>query len=306
LNSQVQDDFTRQTLTCYAGGPEYFIIGPQKNTVMILIKMGGSIITDKTQPLTPRKQDIERLAGAISEMEEPVIVVHGGGSFGHYWSVRYDMHTEARDYDTTGVATVKNSMVRLNLIVLEALLKEGNKPYVVSPSGFMAGPNPIESRVEELARIAGSGMIPVTYGDALWYGGEEDKGARTYILSGDKIMTHLAGILRPRLCIFALSEDGLYRDMKSRTLVDVVSTRADTPPVALQAESTTQDPFCGPDGRMDVTGGMARKVGEATAISCMGIDVAFVNGRYTERLLGAASGEAFLGTLFEGVGLKEK
>ncbi len=50
---------------------------------------------------------------------------------------------------------------------------------------------------------------------------------------------------------------------------------------------------------MDVTGGMKRKVEEATRISKMGLDVFFVNGNKPERITNAVKGK-FEGTIFRG------
>lgn len=256
---------------------------------MILIKLGGSVITDKSRPLSASRPKIAAMARAIARIKEPAVIVHGGGSFGHYWSVKYDMHTAERDYDPKGVSVVKNSMVQLNLIILEELLRGGLRPYAMAPSGFMAGPRPIPSRVREVADIAAaSEMTPVTYGDAVWYG----DGSKTYILSGDKIMSHMARISRPRLCIFALAEDGLYTDMESKRLVERVPAGA-----GRTAASKLTSPG---SGAMDVTGGMARKVAEAARIAGYGIQVALVNGNRPKRILDAAtSSKGFRGTLFE-------
>ena len=57
---------------------------------MILIKLGGSIITNKEKPLSPRRKTIDNILKEIGKIKEPVILVHGGGSYGHYWSVKYD------------------------------------------------------------------------------------------------------------------------------------------------------------------------------------------------------------------------
>ena len=54
---------------------------------MILIKLGGSIITNKERPLSPRRKTIDIILKEISKIKEPVVMVHGGGSYGHYWSV---------------------------------------------------------------------------------------------------------------------------------------------------------------------------------------------------------------------------
>lgn len=252
---------------------------------MILIKLGGSIITDKTKPLSVKQKTIDSLCKTLKKIKEPLVVVHGGGSFGHYWSVKYDMHTKEKRYDLHGVAIVKNSMIELDKIILDSLLKHKLHPYSLPPTDFMSGNKPMPKKIKEISNIAISGLTPVTYGDALWYGKK-----KTYILSGDKIMTHLAKILKPRLCIFALNEDGLYSDLKSKTLIpeldaslrNAISKNDDTGTV------------------MDVTGGMTRKVTESLKISKMGVDVFFVNGNKPQRIIGAVADQKFKGTLFRG------
>ena len=246
---------------------------------MILIKLGGSIITNKEKPLSVRRKTINNLAKSLKKINEPMIIVHGGGSYGHYWSVKYNMHTKEKKYDLRGVAIVKNSMIELNKIILDSLLKNKLNPYCLPPTDFMSGNKPISKKVKEIEKIAKSGLIPVTYGDALWYGQK-----KTYILSGDKVMTHLAKILRPRLCIFVLNEDGLYSDLKSKKLIYELRDKRH-----LISEN-----------KMDVTGGMTRKVEEASKISKMGVSVFFVNGNKPERILKAVRNRKFEGTLFRG------
>lgn len=244
---------------------------------MILVKLGGSIITDKGKPLSARRRTTQKVAESLAGTGVPAAVVHGGGSFGHYWSVKYDMHTKEKRYEPRGVATVKNSMVHLHKMVLDAMFKAGLNPYSFPPAGFMSGGTAVPERMADLGRVSRAGMVPVTYGDALWH-----SGSKTYILSGDRIMTHLAGALRPRLCIFVLDEDGLYRDMRSRELIRVMNG----------------DDHAVSDAGMDVTGGMARKVREATAISDAGTPVFFVNGNRPDRIAKAIKDRTYEGTLF--------
>ena len=246
---------------------------------MILIKLGGSIITNKEKPLSARKKAIENLSKSLRKIDEPLVIVHGGGSYGHYWSVKYDMHTKEKRYDPKGVVLVKNSMIELNKIILDSLLKNRQNPYSLPPTDFMSGNKPITKKIREIEKIAKSGLIPVTYGDALWYGQ-----GKTYILSGDKIMTHLAKTLRPRLCIFALNEDGLYSDLKTKKLI--YELQGQLPSIS--------------ENKMDVTGGMARKVQEASKIAKMGINVFFTNGGKPDRIVKAVKNRAFEGTLFRG------
>ncbi|MBI5859564.1 MAG: gamma-glutamyl kinase [Nitrosarchaeum sp.] len=246
---------------------------------MILIKLGGSIITNKEKPLSPRKKTIENIAQHLKKIDEPIIIVHGGGSFGHYWSVKYDMHTRPMKYNTHGVSIVKNSMIELNKIILDAFLRNKMNPYCLPPTDFMSGDKPITNKIKEIEKIASAGLIPITFGDALWYGQK-----KTYILSGDKIMTYLSKILKPRLVVFALNEEGLYQDLKSKKLI---------------RELKGENPIISKNN-MDVTGGMTRKVQEATKISEMGMDVFFVNGNKPERIVKAVKNRKFEGTVFRG------
>ena len=244
---------------------------------MILIKLGGSIITNKDKPLSARRKTIYKVLKQIRKIKEPKIIVHGGGSYGHYWSVRYNMHTKPAKYDLKGVSVVKNSMIELNKIILNIALKNRLNPYSLPPTDFMSGNRSIKSKVLQVGQIAKSGLTPITYGDALWYGQK-----KSYILSGDVIMTTLAKILKPRLSMFVLNVDGVYSNMKSKKLI--YDFRKEKPKIK--------------SNKMDVTGGMSRKITEASKMSRAGLKVFFVNGNKPQRIAGAVSEKKFEGTLF--------
>jgi isopentenyl phosphate kinase len=244
---------------------------------MILIKLGGSIITNKQKPLTPNLSAINKIASQLKKIKEPIVVVHGGGSFGHYWSVKYDMHTKPAKYNKKGVSVVKNSMVELNKIILDSFLKHSLNPYCLPPTDFMFGNKADQKKVREIEKIAKAGLVPISYGDVMWYG--ENK---FYILSGDKIMGMLSKILKPRLVIFVLNVDGVFSDMKTKKLLSEI-----------KGEKTEIS-----EVEMDVTGGMSRKIKEAISISKSGTKVFFVNGNKPDRIVNAVKGK-FEGTLFK-------
>jgi isopentenyl phosphate kinase len=246
---------------------------------MILIKLGGSIITNKKKALTSNKNAIIKIASSLSNVTEPVVIIHGGGSFGHYWSVKYGMHTKPEKYSTRGISLVKNSMVQLNNIVLESFLKSGLKPYCLPPSDFMFGNKPIIKKAKEIPKMARLGLIPITFGDVMWFGKK-----KFYILSGDRIMGILSKQLSPRLAIFVTDVDGVYSDMKSKRLLREITKEA---PVTSKVT-------------MDVTGGMSRKIKEAFIISRNGTEVFFVNGKFPNRISNAINGKSFEGTIFRG------
>ena len=244
---------------------------------MILIKLGGSIITNKEKPLSARRKTIDNILNQINRIREPKILVHGGGSYGHYWSVKYDMHTKPAKYDMRGVSIVKNSMIDLNKIILDSAVKNRINAYCLPPTDFMNGNKAIKSKILTINDIAKSGLTPITFGDALWFGQK-----KSYILSGDVIMTTIAKVLKPRLSLFVLNVDGVYSDLKTKKLIH--DFKKETPKIQ--------------NNTMDVTGGMTRKITEANKMARAGLKVFFVNGNKPKRITDAILGKKFEGTLF--------
>ena len=95
-------------------------------------------------------------------------------------------------------------------------------------------------------------------------------------------MTTIAKVLKPRLSIFVLNVDGVYSNIKSKKLI--YDFRKEKPTIS--------------KNKMDVTGGMTRKITEATKMSKSGLKVVFVNGNKSKRIIDATSSKKFEGTLF--------
>ena len=95
-------------------------------------------------------------------------------------------------------------------------------------------------------------------------------------------MTTIGKILKPRLSVFVLDVDGVYSDLKTKKLIHDFKKEK---PVIQSI-------------KMDVTGGMTRKITEANNIVKTGLKVFFVNGNKPKRITNAISGKKFEGTLF--------
>jgi len=242
-----------------------------------LIKLGGSVITFKDRPLSVNLKAIRNISHALLQLKTPLVLVHGGGSFGHYWSTKYGMHTKPYRYDSHGISIVHESMIALNQIIANSMIKNGMNPYSIMPSIFMQGQEPISAKITEINTIAESGIIPVTFGDIV----HVNKGKYS-ILSGDSLMTIIAKVLKPSRVIFTLKVDGLYTDMKSQKLIHVVSPEDNS----IEFSKVLSD----------VTGGMRRKVTEAFKIAALGIDVLMINGLKPDRIIDAVMDRNFVGT----------
>ncbi len=250
---------------------------------LALIKLGGSVVTFKDRPLVANAAAIDGISRVLAQVDVPAIIVHGGGSFGHYSSMKYNMHTKPSAYDAHGVSVVHESMIALNQIIVNSMIRAGLNPYGIPPSLFTTGHKPIAAKIKQVYTMARSNALPVTFGDVVHMGG-----TKYSILSGDALMTILAKVLRPSRVMFATNVDGIYKDMDSKELL-----------TEIQEAGKKSIAFSKTAGA-DVTGGMQRKVTEAFKIASHGMDVLMVNGLVPGRIAEAVEGSLKTGTLVKG------
>jgi isopentenyl phosphate kinase len=249
---------------------------------MSLIKLGGSVITVKDRALTPNIKAIVGLSRVLAKLGDSLIIVHGGGSFGHYWSVKYDMHTKPELYDSRGISVVHESMVALNQIVVKSMSDAGLVPYGISPISLFEDGKENVTKFNELVEFTRRGIVPVIFGDVVHI-----SEGRFSIVSGDSLMTRIATHLLPSRVIFTVNVDGIYEDMKNKKLVKVLNFPINE--ISLM------------DSTFDVTGGMGRKISEAFEIARLGIDVNIVNGLDANRVFDILRGVEAMGTIIPAI-----
>ncbi|HET8793347.1 MAG TPA: isopentenyl phosphate kinase [Nitrososphaeraceae archaeon] len=255
---------------------------------LVIIKLGGSVITFKEKSLSANIKAIEDISKILKRIENPMILIHGGGSFGHYWSVKFDMHTKPAKYDPHGISKVHTSMLTLNKIILDILEDDGLNLYGISPSSFLKNGKLDTFKVKELKKMTEHNIIPITYGDIVHIFNN-----KYFILSGDVLMTTLSKILKPSKIIFTLNVDGLYNNTIDKKIIKEVNFGSK---VKLQKQTNFQNDI----NIADVTGGIKRKVEEAKKISREGLDVIFLNGLNPIQIENAVTDKEFRGTIFKG------
>ncbi len=237
------------------------MVAPQQPP--ILVKLGGSVITDKTRPETPRPEIIRRLAEevAAARAERPglrLVLGHGSGSFGHVLALRYRTHRGV--VDAPGwhyFAHVAAVAARLNRLVTDIFLAAGVPVWSLQPSASA------RCRAGELLSLQAGpvhealahDLVPLVYGDVAL---DEIQGAT--IISTEQILAYLAAGLRPARLVLVGEVDGVFgadplRDPSARPVPHI---DPDNWPTVRQA--------LGGSHAADVTGGMAAKVEELVAL----------------------------------------
>ena len=247
-----------------------------------VLKLGGSVVTEKDNPEQVDEAALARTADAIAGSEvERLVVVHGGGSFGHHHAATHGVTTTQGTHDPGAVADIHGAMKTLNRRVVDALLARDVAAVPVHP--LSVGARDDEGRLsrpsDSVATLLAEGFVPVLHGDLVAH-----RGKGTTVVSGDELVTSLAGSLdaeRVGMC---------------STVPGVLDTEGEVIP-HIEAFEDAAAALGGSDAT-DVTGGMAAKV---RALLTLGAP-AFVFGPDE---LGAFLAGADAGTRIEGSGENE-
>ncbi|HUI39433.1 MAG TPA: isopentenyl phosphate kinase [Methanothrix sp.] len=241
-----------------------------------VLKIGGSILTDKNRDAAARPEEIRRVAEEIASLPDDLVLVHGAGSFGHIPAKRYCL---PESFSPEGLLLTHKSVVRLNDLLVEALSRAGASPMPVHPlsctllkdgriEAFAVGP------VKEMVR---DGLLPVLHGDVAM-----DVSRKAGIVSGDQLVPCLARSLGAEVVAVGTDVDGVL--LSGSPLVEM--TRADMPSLA--------DAVGGSLG-VDVTGGMKGKLLELLDLADDGIGSVIFNASKEGNISRALQGEP-LGT----------
>ena len=146
--------------------------------MLTVLKLGGSLITDKSQTETV---DFERLSAAIAALaawhdaDDELLLVHGGGSFGHHHAARYGLTQTAGKRDAVAVTDVHRAMGDLNDAVLAACHDRGIEAVPVRPLSVAHRSDEGELAVpaEPVDTLLGEGFVPVVPGDVIGHTGKD-------------------------------------------------------------------------------------------------------------------------------------
>lgn len=223
-------------------------------TPLVFLKLGGSLITDKTRPFTARRDIIDQIAQEIALVwHKPtalrLLIGHGSGSFGHAAAQPHQTQNGVRtEADWLAFAEVWAAARQLNQIVIESL-RAAQLPIIAFPPSacVMTQDRRIETwDLTPLNRALTLGLIPVVQGDVVF-----DSALGGTILSTEQVFVYVSGKLRPDRILLAGAEPGVYREANGQKNV----VQSITPHNISQIH-----PALSGSHAADVTGGMLAKV----------------------------------------------
>ena len=256
----------------------------------VIIKLGGSAITDKSKKCTPNLPVIETSIRQIGDFPRPLILLHGGGSFAHPFVIQAGLHRGYKgSFQLRAVSETELFLDQLTRIIGAGLLLR-RRPFVpLRPMSFIAMRNGRISQafLEPIRRALELGLLPLVHGDLAF-----DTRLGIGVLSADILASFLGVQFEAARVLFGCDVDGVYSQdpKKSRraVLIELV-TEASYKRIMRSFGRTTGN---------DATGGMLRKFAEAVKLARNGVECVIFNVTDKQLLGEALRGKQIRGTRF--------
>ena len=258
---------------------------------LTLIKLGGSVITNKKGQYSVREENIIRLAREIKSATKSsnlkIIVGHGAGSFAHIPASIYRTKDGIINTKSVfGASVTEEAAKMLNAIVVKNFISEKIPVYSFSPGSCLISDTKvcIKTYIEPLKKALEIGIVPIVYGDVVL-----DRKIGFTIFSTEKILSILAKELKHNYkikIIYVTDVDGVL-DRNGKVIKRINK---------LNFNNLKKD-MTGVKG-VDVTGGMVHKVEEALDVfGKTGIETQIISGLKKGRLRDAILKRNVLGTI---------
>lgn len=214
---------------------------------LICLKLGGSLITDKSVPFSFHEDIVKKVGLTIHDLMAKYpgyhwILGNGAGSFGHY--VAHQTDYQNHKSDPVIAAKVHDSVAKLNKKVVAELCSSGLPAVSLQPSTFLSRKaDGFHGSIMQAKELLSANKIPVVYGDVV-----SDVNTGSSIATTEEILDYVAKNLEEydsALTIYLTIVDGVY-DKNGNV-------------IPLLKENDLGEHIGGSAG-FDVTGGMAQKV----------------------------------------------
>jgi len=246
---------------------------------MKLLKLGGSVITNKKGRCEANLQNIEKLAKMLGELwalgERDIVLVHGAGSFGHALVIEKNLQGKLGKERLADVREVQRECANLSEIVVSNLRKNGIAAQRVAAHEIIDSKNGRIFNIDKSAihELLENEKMPVLYGDMV-----DDFGLGFSVCSGDQIIANLSE--DADFTVLGTDVDGILIEGKVVEKID-------------STEFEKIKNHLGRSGSPDVTGGMLGKINEMKEV---GGRYFVVNANYPQRIADILRGKKVLYT----------
>ncbi len=256
----------------------------------VIVKLGGSVITDKSRECTPDLNSIYLAAEDVASYHRPLILLHGGGSYAHPFAMRAGLQYGFKGKSQLrSISETELHLDELTRIIGVSLLLRGKQFVPIKPMSFITLRDGRVGKyfIRPIINALRLGLVPLIHGDIAF---DETKGCG--IVSADRIASLLGERLDVSRVLFGCDVDGVYtrnpkisgeaeliKDVSRKNHLEVLKALKKTP-------------------SSDATGSMFGKVTEAIRLARSGCTCYIFNLRREHALRDALNGTMLRGTIF--------
>ncbi|MHA1242019.1 MAG: isopentenyl phosphate kinase [Promethearchaeota archaeon] len=180
---------------------------------LIVLKLGGSLFTDKSTPYKLREGVIKAVAAEIKEcidlgLIKNLVIVHGVGSFGHPPVLKYNLHKGFRNKDQLiSMAKTQQIVNELRSAIAISFTEEGVPINLMHASSMIVGNKMVitDYNLNSLKGFLSLGMVPLIGGDMMY-----DTNMGFSVCSGDQLAVVLSRELHAKQLLFATDVFGVF------------------------------------------------------------------------------------------------
>ena len=247
-----------------------------KNNNIIILKLGGSLLTDKNKPFSIREDIVKGSVQQIVDAKEKLILIHGGGSFGHPLAKKYSIMKgidSSIPNQVLGLTETHQSMNEFNSYLIKLFLEKKYPVLSIQASSiFIKDSQEVsasKTSMEVVETALDLNILPILYGDIIL-----DKQGSFSIISGDQIILELCKNLdryRISKVIFTMETDGIYVNDNESGDNCILATEC-------YSDQLENLKLANLEQKIDVTGGIKGKINFIQKICKYNIPVQLING----------------------------
>lgn len=233
---------------------------------IVFLKLGGSLITDKTRVEHARVRVIRRLAHEIKAALQTrpdlrLVLGHGSGSFGHVAAQKYGTRNGVKDAaGWIGYTKVAAAAARLNQIVTDIFIDE-DVPVISLPPSASARCDDGQLIYLDTFGIRSAlknNLVPLVQGDVA-----QDIARGATIVSTEDVFEYLAAEIKPSRILLAGEVEGVFASARMTPAAKrAVQPAGPVIDLITPANIDRYQAALGGSHGTDVTGGMIAKVNQ--------------------------------------------
>ncbi|TES95411.1 MAG: amino acid kinase [Promethearchaeota archaeon] len=186
---------------------------------LIVLKLGGSLLTDKSTAYKLKEKVLKAVAAEIKEcidldLIKSLVIIHGVGSFGHPPVLKYNLHKGFRNKDQLmSMSKTQQIVNEFRKTIATTFIEEGVPINLMHASSMVVGSKLVitDHTFTSLKGFLSLGMVPLIGGDMMY-----DTSMGFSVCSGDQLAVVLSRVLHAKQLLFATDVPGVFdKDPKS-------------------------------------------------------------------------------------------